>query len=226
MRGAKSAITRCRVGVEPMFDDNFLRQAKSVGAATLHEAAGRTGALPSTIKPVVSGWRLSGPALTIATTPRNNVWIHDALAVAAPGSVLVVSCGGLSEAGYWGDIMSNAAVARGLGGLVIEGHVRDAEDLREIGFPVFSTGLCIQGTTKERRPAGTVGAPVRIGAVTVETGDLVVGDDDGVVVVAKNLAASAVERSFERIDSEEAIRERLLAGETTLDIYSLHEKDR
>lgn len=208
-----------------MFDNEFLEQAAALGAATVHEACGRIGALPSAIKPVAVGWRLSGAAFTVATTPGNNVWIHDALAVAPAGSILVVSCGGVTEAGYWGDIMSTAAVARGLRGLVIEGHVRDADDLRSIGFPVFSTGLCIQGTTKERYPAGTVGAPVRIGGVIVETGDLVVGDDDGVVIIPNQRAEHAIRSGTDRLADESTIRARLRAGESTLDIYSLHKED-
>lgn len=199
----------------------LIATAQKLGAATLHEAAGRIGALPSAIKPVHSRWKVGGQAYPVATMPAINVWIHDAIYEAPEGAVLVVSCGGFHEAGYWGDIMSTAAIARGLGGLVIDGGVRDADDIGDADFPVFSRGLCIQGTTKERAPAGTLGEAVRIGAVIVSRGDLVVGDADGVVVIPAAGAAEVVEAAERRAAAEEAVRARLRAGEATLDIYGL-----
>lgn len=198
----------------------LIDQARRLGAATLHEAAGQIGALPAGIKPVHPRWRLAGPAFTVATTPRNNVWIHDALDVAPAGSVLVVSVGD-PEAGYWGDIMSTAAAARQLAGIVLDGGVRDAEDLGRIDLPVFSHGLSIRGTGKDRQPPGALGGQIRIGTVLIEPGDLVVGDADGVVVIPAALAAEAVAKGLDRAASEDGIRLRLQAGESTLDIYGL-----
>jgi 4-hydroxy-4-methyl-2-oxoglutarate aldolase len=203
---------------------DLIAAARELGAASLHEAAGQIGALPMSIKPVHARWRMAGQAFTVATTPRNNVWLHDALDVAPSGSVLVASVGD-PEAGYWGDVMSTSAAARGLAGLVIDGGVRDADDLGRIDLPVFSTGLCIRGTGKARYPAGSVGDQVRIGDVLVHTGDLVVGDADGVVVIPAADAADAVTKGRDRVDREDAIRTRLRTGESTLDVYGFRQED-
>ncbi len=189
--------------------------------ATLFEAAGRWGALPSAIKPVVPGWRIEGPAFPVQGPPGDNLWLHRAIYAAGPGDILVVHVGDHHEAGYWGEIMSTAAQARGLGGLVIDGCVRDARDLGLVGFPVFSRGLCIRGTAKDRDARGALAQPVTLGGVTVARGDLIVGDDDGVLVIRQDRVAATFERAAARAAKEAAIVERLKQGETTLAIYDL-----
>lgn len=189
--------------------------------ATLFEAAGQQGALPSAIKPVVAGWRIAGPAFPVQSPPADNLWLHRAIYAANPGDILVVHVGDHHEAGYWGEIMSTAAQVRGLGGLVIDGCVRDAQDLALVGFPVFSRGLCIRGTGKDRDARGALGEPVTIGGVTVARGDLIVGDADGVIAIRHDRIAATLDRAAGRAAKETAIVERLKAGETTLAIYDL-----
>lgn len=189
--------------------------------ATLFEASGGQGALPSAIKPVVAGWRIRGPAFPVQSPPADNLWLHRAIYAASPGEILVVHVGDHHEAGYWGEIMATAAQMRGLGGLVIDGCVRDAADLALVGFPVFSRGLCIRGTGKDRDARGALGAPVTIGGVTVARGDLIVGDADGVVAIRHDRVAATLDRAAARAANEAAIVERLKAGETTLAIYDL-----
>ena len=201
----------------------FYTRAATLGAATIYEAAGRIGALPSRIKPVDDSWRIAGPAFPVLTQPGNNVWIHDALEVAPKGSILVVDCGGYLEAGYWGDIMSTAATKLELGGLVIDGGVRDVDSLRLIGFPVFSAAVAIHGTSKNREPIGTLGIDIYLGGVQISNGDLIVGDNDGVVVIPSSKAISAVTAGELREINETEIRDRLRTGELTLDIYGLRE---
>lgn len=196
-----------------------LELAIALGSATLHEAAGGLGALPCEIEPVAAGSRLAGPAFTVSSAPGDNLWIHRALAVARPGDVLVVDVSGHHEAGYWGEVMSVAALARRLGGLVIDGSVRDADAIEALGFPVFARGLCIGGTGKDAGAPGALGGHIWIGGVTVRPGDLVVGDRDGVVVVPRESASETIERGRERERKEREILERLRAGETTLDVY-------
>jgi 4-hydroxy-4-methyl-2-oxoglutarate aldolase len=196
-----------------------LGAAQKLPAATLLEAAGKTGALPSAIKPVVESFRVCGPAVTVHSPPGDNLWLHRALAIAQPGDVLVVYAGDAYEYGYWGEVMSTAARARQLGGLVIDGCVRDLALLREIGFAVFSRGLCIRGTGKDFSARGWLNAPVRIGDVVVHAGDLVVGDADGVVVVPRADAARVVQAGHDREQEESRIIERLEQGELSLDIY-------
>ncbi len=191
------------------------------GTATLHEAYGRRGALPSNLKPICRDMRIFGPALPVRCPPGDNLWIHRAMAEARPGDVLVVECGTGDEFGYWGGIMATSAAALKLGGLVITGGVRDSLELLEIGFPTFSGRICIQGTGKDPEGDGAVGEPVRIGNVTIRKGDLVVGDADGLVVLPPQDAAWVVPAAHERDAKEAVIIERVRAGELTLDVYKL-----
>lgn len=190
------------------------------GAASVHEALGRIGALPQQIRRL-AGTGVCGPAFPVAATPHNNIALHDALVAAPTGSVLVVDTGGAYEAGYWGEVMTHAALARGLAGLVIDGCVRDVDRLQELGFPVFARGTCIRGTGKSRRPAGIVGGRIRVGEIVVDPGDVVLGDADGVVVVPAAELDTAVERTAAREAEEATIIDRLRAGESTLDVYGI-----
>ena len=201
---------------------SIVEAARALPAATLHEAGGKIGALPSAIKPVAPSFRVCGPALTVHSPPGDNLWLHRALDIAQPGDVLVVYTGGVYEHGYWGEIMTTMAKAKRLGGLVIDGCVRDGVLLEQIGFPVFARGLCIRGTGKDYAATGWLGAPVLIGDVTVAAGDLVVGDGDGVVVVPRARAAEVVEKSKRREADEAAILKRLQAGESTMAVYGFH----
>jgi 4-hydroxy-4-methyl-2-oxoglutarate aldolase len=192
-----------------------------LSAATVHEAAGGIGALPSVIKSVDPGMRVVGPAFPVRMPPGDNLWLHRAVYAARPGDVLVVDCCGGLEHGYFGEVLAEAALARSLAGLVIHGGVRDVCRLCELGWPVFAERTCIRGTTKDPDGDGQLGAPVRIGDVEVAVGDLVVGDTDGVVCVPAALAGSVRERAAERDRTEEVHIARLRGGATTLDIYGL-----
>lgn len=187
--------------------------------ATLHEAAGKTGALPSAIKPVSGTFRLGGPAVTVHSPPGDNLWIHRALYAAQPGDVLVVHVSGAYEHGYWGEIMSTAAKVRGLAGLVIDGCVRDGVLLGQIGFPVFARGLCIRGTGKDFDATGWINFPTLFADVTIQAGDLVVGDGDGVVCIPRAKAGTVLQAAQQRERDETKILQRLQQGESTLGIY-------
>jgi 4-hydroxy-4-methyl-2-oxoglutarate aldolase len=200
-------------------DRELVREAARLGAATLHEASGRRGALPSSIKPIDSTMRVAGPALPVATAPGNNLWIHRALPAAEPGDVLVVVTSGHYEAGYWGDIMTVAALEREIAGLVIDGCVRDSEAIARLHFPVFARGLSIRGTDKDAAAPGSLQKPITLGDATVHPGDLVVGDADGVVVIPRASVAEVLEKAREREKREVEVVERLRRGETTLEIY-------
>jgi 4-hydroxy-4-methyl-2-oxoglutarate aldolase len=195
----------------------LVQRAGTYPSATLHEAMGRKGALPSAIKPVARGMRLCGPAFTVEARPLNNINIHRAIARAVPGDVLVVSVGGAYEGGYFGEIMAHGAATRRLGGLVIDGCVRDADLLEEIGFPVFARGLAIRGTLKEE--GGSLNQAITVGDVTVRPGDIVVGDRDGVVVVPREDVGSALATAQAREEKEAEVIEQIRAGKTTVEIY-------
>jgi 4-hydroxy-4-methyl-2-oxoglutarate aldolase len=193
-------------------------KAAEYSTATLHEAAGKVGALPAAIKPVSPSMRVSGAVVTVSCPPGDNLRIHHAIYVAQPGDVLVVDVGGGHEYGYWGEIMTVAARARGLAGIVIDGCVRDGDRLAEIGFPVFARGLCIRGTAKDPTK-GSVNHPIRLADVDISPGDLVVGDCDGVVIIPRARIGEVTAASHQRESAEAGIIEQLRNGARTIDLY-------
>lgn len=201
-------------------DAATLEAARALPAATLHEAGGRIGVMPSAIKPVTPQFRICGPAVTVHSPGGDNLWLHRALYVAQPGDVLVVHVSGSYDYGYWGEIMSAAAKARQLGGLVIDGCVRDGGILADFGFPVFARGLCIRGTGKDFGARGWINHPVLFDDLTVHPGDLMVGDTDGVVAVPLARAAEVVQLATAREAKEAAIIKRIQGGERTLEVYN------
>ena len=201
---------------------DIVTELSTFSAATLHEALGKTGNLPSAIKPIAAGMKVCGPAYTVQTMPRDNVLLHRAYAYANAGDVLIVNCSGFYEAGYWGDLMSLGAKTKGINGLVIDGCVRDADDIEAMGFSVFSRGLCIRGTSNYGD--GTLNEPIVIGDVYIHPGDFIVGDRDGVVVVPQERAEEAIEKAIAREKKEEWVREELRKGRVSIDIYGWREK--
>jgi 4-hydroxy-4-methyl-2-oxoglutarate aldolase len=208
-------------GSHGAIDAQLVRQALRLSSATLHESSGRSGALPSTIKPIDPAMRVCGTAFPVRTPPGDNLWIHRAFAVVEPGEVLVVSAGDGIEFGYWGEIMAAAAATRGVAGLVINGGVRDTLALRKLGLPTFSACVSIRGTAKDVRGDGAIGERVRIGEVEIARGDLVFGDADGVVVLTPEQTRSAVPASIIRDAKEADLISRVRAGALTVDVYDL-----
>ena len=200
-------------------DAALLDAARALSSATLHEASGKRGALPSAIKPVAPHFKLCGPAITVHSPGGDNLWIHRALDLAQPGDVLIVDVSGSYEHGYWGEIMSTAAHRRRLGGLVINGCVRDGALIAQIDFPVFARGLCIRGTGKDFGARGFINHPLLVGDVVLQAGDLLFGDGDGVVAVAAANLATVIDAARRRDAEEAQILKRITAGESTLDIY-------
>src|SRR3954447_15918216 len=184
-----------------------IERLRALGAATIYEAQGAKGALDGGIKPLDPHSRLVGPALTVDTRPADNLTLHYALLKARPGDVLVVDAKGFLEAGPWGDVLTVAAMKVGIAGLVIHGAVRDANMIVQAGFPVFCRGLSIKGTGNHQ--PGRLTLPICIGDVLIRPGDVVVGDRDGVVVVARDeldaVIAGAEAREAKEADQRSAI---------------------
>jgi len=195
-----------------------LAQFREIAPATAHEALGKTGAMMSDIKPIYSGMKVCGPAITVRCHPGDNLMLHKAVAIAEPGDVLV-ACVGCTEAGYWGEVITVAAQARGIAGLVLDGSVRDGVAIKKRGFPVFSRGLCMKGTVKET--IEWINHPISCGDVLVNPGDIILGDDDGIVVIPKERAEEILKKSQEREKKEEKMMRELVAGKLTLELLGL-----
>ena len=192
-----------------------LAEFEKIAPATAHEALGKTGAMMSDIKPIYSGMKVCGPAIPVRCHPGDNIMLHKAVAIAEPGDILV-ACVGYIEAGYWGEILTVAAQARGIAGLVLDGSVRDGLAIQKRGFPVFSRGLCMKGTVKET--IEWINHPICCGDVLVNPGDIILGDDDGVVVVPKERAQEILRKCRGREKEEQEIMRELMAGKLTLEL--------
>lgn len=193
------------------------RALLELGAATLGESGGKP--MAARIKPVWAGARLAAPAFPVRCTPGDNLGIHVGLTRAPAGSVLVVDVGDVRELGYWGEVLTTGAEARGLAGLVIDGCVRDVDALTRHAFPVFSTGIALPGATKNA--PGAIGKSRVIGGVDVHAGDWVVGDIDGVTVIAAGTLDAVIDAGRARGAKEQGFFAALKAGKTTIDLLDL-----
>jgi 4-hydroxy-4-methyl-2-oxoglutarate aldolase len=167
----------------------------------------------------ITGLSLAGPAVPVRCAPGDNLAIHVSLLHAAPGSVLVVDASAVPGLGYWGEILTEAAQARGVAGLVIDGSVRDVQSLVVRGFPVYATGIAAAGTTKSA--GGEVGLPVSVGGVDVKAGDLVVGDADGVAVLASDDWELVLGRAESKATWEADAIVQIRAGVSTVSLFEL-----
>jgi 4-hydroxy-4-methyl-2-oxoglutarate aldolase len=192
-------------------------ELQQLGSATLGESGGVP--MAPRIRAVWHGARVSAPAFPVACTTTDNLAIHVAVAEAPAGSVLVVDVGADGARGYWGEVLTTGAEARGLRGLVIDGGVRDTDALEAHGFPVFSTMVALRGATKQE--PGRVGSPARVGGVEVGAGDWIVGDADGVTVVPASRLDDVLAAGRARADKEQHYFDELRAGHTTLELLSL-----
>jgi 4-hydroxy-4-methyl-2-oxoglutarate aldolase len=189
----------------------------ALGTATLGESGARP--LDPRIRPAWGGATLAGPAFAVVCEPDDNLAIHVAVADAPRGSVLAVEVTGERERGFWGEVLTTAAEARGIAGLVIDGGVRDVRALEAHAFPVFSTVIALRGTAKVA--GGAVGESATVGGVDVRTGDWVVGDADGVVAMDEATLADVMAAAGARAEREKELMRRLGEGATTLDLLGL-----
>ena len=203
-------------------DAAVIERLGAAGTATVHEAIGRVGFVGTHLRPIQHDTKIAGSAVTVLSHPGDNMMVHAAVEMCGPGDILVVANTAPSTHGMFGDLLATSLMARGVRGLVIDAGVRDTADLRAMGFPVWSQHVSCQGTVKNT--PGSVNVPVVLGGITVQPGDVVCADDDGVVVVPREQAAWALEQSDARLAKEATMRARLEAGELGVDIYGLRQR--
>ncbi len=197
-------------------------QLAPIGTATVHEAIGRRGYLDPEIRPIQQNVKVAGNAVTVLSHPGDNGMIHAAVEVCRPGDMLVVTTTAPSTHGMFGDLLATSLMARGVRGLVMDAGVRDTQDLRDMGFPVWTRHVSCQGTVKST--PGSVNVPIAIDGIIITPGDVICADDDGVVLVERAEAAAALEKSNQRLEKEAGTRTKLEAGELGLDFYGLRDK--
>lgn len=203
-------------------DPEVLKALAAAPTAMLSDALGRWGNMDAAIRPVAAGMQCFGPAFALRCWPADNLTIHRAVELAEHGDVLVIDGGSGRDTALLGDILVYAARLRGVAGIVLQGLVRDSAAIAAQGLPVFASGATARGPVKET--LGAVQVPIQCGGVLVRPGDLVAGDDDGVVVVPREQAAAVAERIRLIHEREEQVKKALAAGQTTVDILGLRAK--
>ena len=206
----------------PTIPTETVTRYEKLSVATVHEAQGRVGLLSPEIRPIKEGLKLVGRAVTVFATPGDNVMIHVAMEQCEPSDVMVVAVNSRSDCGYFGDLLATLMQARRIAGLVIDSGVRDLTDLRQMNIPVFSRCISAQGTVKAT--LGDVNVPVVCGGQVINPSDLIIGDDDGVVVVRRHELDSVAKKSEAREEKEAGIRVKYRDGILGLDMNNMRQR--
>jgi len=197
----------------------IVKAFSTLAVATIHEASGRKGYIDCAVKPINRGIRICGPAFTVQCAPGDNLMLHKALECAQPGDVLVAVMGDAYDYGYFGNLMATSALARGVGGLCINGCIRDSAEIISGGFPIFARGFCIRGTNKAT--IGIINYPTIFGEQMIFPGDLIVGDDDGLVVVRLEECEDVLLKARDRVAKEVEKEAVLKTGVSSVEFNKL-----
>jgi 4-hydroxy-4-methyl-2-oxoglutarate aldolase len=192
-----------------------------LGVATVHEAAGRVGVIDVELTQVVPGSRAAGPARIARCAAGDNSMVHAVIAHAQPGDVLVLTSTDPAPVALVGELLATQAQVRGVAAILVDGAVRDSDELAAIGLPIWARWVRAQGATKGA--VGELDVPVTIGGTTIEPGDLVVLDCDGAMALPQARIDEVLPLAYERAENERAMRERYAAGELSYDLNGLRE---
>ena len=200
--------------------ENYFDKLASIPTATLAFGQEDEGVIDSKIRPMWPNMKMVGVAFTVSTDPGDNKAIHQAVDIAPENSVLLVANGGDNSTAIVGDIIIRNCIRRGFRGFVTDGSMRDLKDCRELGLPIFASGISIKGPTKTFTK-GILGESVQLGGINISTGDYIVGDDDGLVCIKKNLVKKVLDKALDKESLEEEIIDRINKGENTIDIFKI-----
>lgn len=196
-----------------------MSELAELGTATVYEASGREGLIDADLHQLIPGSRAAGPARTVRCGQGDNLMVHAVMDRAQPGDVLVLTMPDPAPVALVGDLLVTQAKGRGVAALLVDAAVRDTEDLRELGVPIWARWIRVKGATKTE--VGEIDVPVEVGGATIRAGDTVVLDADGAVVVARERVDEVLAASRERLDNERVKRERLQSGQLSYDLDNL-----